>query len=767
MDRPDGSRSSGSLRQLAMAGTVTAVAVLAAAGIAPAQTPATPPVAPVRPVVDTLYGVPVVDPYRYMENLKDPEVQAWLKGENDYTRAVLERIPGRAQLLERIRQLDQAGPQVNVTPLPGDRYLLLERHPGDDVDKLYLRQGRDGEDRLLVDPAKITLAPGIQGRGRNTIVHFALSQDGNYVAVAVAPGGALVDAEIHVLQTATGRETGDVIRHVFGGLPNSHGMALWLPDNRSFVYVGLQQLPPGAPATELEQKVRTYVHVLGNDPAADRAIFGYGVVASIPVRPRQIAYVVVLPGSRYAVGGLNSGVSPNSALYIEPVADLGTPHPAWQRVASLEDDVGTGLLEGAPFALHGDALYLVTYRNAPRGEVIRTDARDPNLTTADTVVAPGQAVVTDIDAAADALYVQLMDGSITRVLRVPYGLRPHTQEVTLPLQGTVDVQTDPRVPGALLGITSWTKAHRLYAYDPDTGRVTDTGLQPGGSYDEASDVTSVEVKVASYDGTLVPLSIVYPEDMKLDGSNPVLLEGYGAYGMTTTPGFNAPRLAWYEHGGVYAVCHVRGGGAYGEPWHLAGKGPTKPNTWKDFIACAQYLIEKKYTSPARLAGIGGSAGGILIGRAITERPDLFAAAVDAVGLSDMVRAETMPNGVPNIAEFGSTRTKAGFEALYAMSAYHHVHNGTAYPAVLLLAGANDPFVSPWQMAKMTARLQAATASGKPILLRVDYAGGHAGFGATRSQIEEMRADLYSFLLWQLGVPGFQPGKEGQPPALRR
>ena len=259
-------------------------------------------------------------------------------------------------------------------------------------------------------------------------------------------------------------------------------------------------------------------------------------------------------------------------------------------------------------------------------------------------------------------------------------------------------------------------------------------------------------------GTVVPLSIIYPKGLRLDGSNLTLLEGYGAYGYPDPPYFDPTRLAWHEKGGVYAVCHVRGGGEYGEEWHLAGKEATKPNTWRDFIACAQYLIDRKYTSPAHLAGEGGSAGGILIGRAFTERPDMFGAAIDQVGLSDMLRMETTANGQPNITEFGSTNTEDGFNALFAMSSYHHIKEGTAYPAVLLETGFNDPRVDPWQMAKMTARLEASTASGKPVLLRVEYHGGHGGIGGTERQAQETQADEMSFLLWQFGVPEFQPSK---------
>jgi prolyl oligopeptidase len=254
---------------------------------------------------------------------------------------------------------------------------------------------------------------------------------------------------------------------------------------------------------------------------------------------------------------------------------------------------------------------------------------------------------------------------------------------------------------------------------------------------------------------MVPLSIVYRKGLKLDGTNPTLMMGYGGYSISITPFFDPTQVAWYELGGIFAVCHARGGAEYGEEWHLSGKGATKPNTWLDFIACAQYLIDKKYTSTPRLAGTGGSAGGIPIGRAITERPDLFGAAIIAVGLLDTVRFENSANGATNIPELGTVKTQEGFKNLYQMSSYAHVKDQTPYPAVLLTTGINDPRVDPWLPGKMTARLQAATSSGKPVLLRVDYGGGHGG-GSGENEQQEASADGWSFLLWQFGVPGFQP-----------
>lgn len=702
-----------------------------------------PPVAPIKSQTDDYYGTKVSDPYRYMENLSNTDVQAWMKAQNDYTRTLLSDIPGRNQLLHRIEELDRTVPRVSARRLPGDVYLILKRLPTEDIEKLYLRQGLSGNDQLVVDPEKVNTAGAQKGKGKNTIQYYEPSRDQKYVAVGIAPGGAERDTEMHFFEVASGHEVGDIIPRAWGGAPS------WLADNRSLVYTKLQKLPPNAPVTEVEQKVRTYLHVLGKDGENDPAVFGYGVTPTIKVDPAYFAFVNAPSDSRYAIAAINSGVSPNSEYYVKPSAQLHQTDSAWRKIAEFSDDV-------ADVEAHGDDLYVLTYRNALRYKVLRTDARKPDLASAETVVPAGTAVVSGIHPAADALYVELLDGGIGRVMRVSYGPNPKCEEVPLPFKGSAFVSTDPRVPGALIGLTSWTKAYRIDAYDPKTNAVGDTKLQPQGPFDNPEDVESAELKVSSYDGVEVPLSIVYRKGMQPDGSNPTLMEGYGAYGFPIPPHFNPMRIAWLEKGGIYAVCHVRGGGEYGEEWHLAGKGPTKPNTWRDFIACAEYLAKNNYTSPAHLAGEGGSAGGILIGRTITERPDVLAAAIDQVGMSDVVRSETTSNGVPNIPEFGSTKTQQGFNELFQMSSYHHVKDATAYPAVLLETGMNDPRVDPWQMAKMAARLQAATSSGKPVLLRIEYAGGHGGIGGTEKQAQERLADEWSFLLWQFGEPDFQP-----------
>ena len=381
--------------------------------------------------------------------------------------------------------------------------------------------------------------------------------------------------------------------------------------------------------------------------------------------------------------------------------------------------------------------------------VLRTSLSAPDVAHAAVVVPASDVVIVNISVTADALYAQDLDGGIGRLRRLPYS-GGHIQSVSLPYDDTIQALfTSATEPGAWLSLASWTRSTLWYKLDGKSGEVTDTGLVPPSPVD-FSQIESEEVKAKSADGTMVPLSIIHKRGLAMDGSNATWLEGYGAYGIRLDPGFNPSWLAFLERGGVYAVAHVRGGGEYGEDWHLGGQKLTKQHTIDDFLAGAHYLIEHKYTSPAHLGGEGTSAGGITIGGAITQHPELFGAALIRVGDSDSLRSELMASGPANIPEFGTVKEPDGFKALFAMDAYQHVKAGVAYPAVLLTTGANDPRVAPWQAAKMAARLQAATSSGKSVLLRVEYDAGH-GMGSTKSQRDAESADEMAFLLWQLGV----------------
>jgi prolyl oligopeptidase len=424
----------------------------------------------------------------------------------------------------------------------------------------------------------------------------------------------------------------------------------------------------------------------------------------------------------------------------------------WKKVADQTDEV-TG------FDVHAGEIYLLSHKNASRFKVLRTGLGAPDLAQAAVAVPASEVVVTGISAAGDALYVQDLDGGIGRLRRLPYS-SGNIQPIKLPFDGAIQsLVTNPRESGAWLELVSWTKSPLWYSLDAKTDKLTDTALVPPSPVDY-SQIESEEVKAKSADGTMVPLSIIHKRGLVLDGSHPTWLTGYGAYGINYDPYFDPTILVFLERGGIHAIAHVRGGGEYGEDWHLAGQKLTKQHTIDDFLAGGEYLIEHKYTSAAHLAGEGTSAGGITIGGAITQRPEMFGAALIRVGDSDSLRSETMASGPANIPEFGTVTEADGFKALFAMDAYQHVKANTPYPAVLLTTGVNDPRVAPWQAAKMTARLQASTSSGKPVLLRVDYDAGH-GIGSTKSQRDIELADEVAFLFWQLGVAGYAPSPAAQ------
>ena len=706
------------------------------------------PVAPVRNVTDSFFGTAVDDPYRYFENKNDPEVAQWMKSHNDQARAVLAKIPGRAAMLESITRYDDSVPDrvAQVMRLPGDLYFLERRSANDNQFKLYMRQGASGVDKLLVDPEAMQKKTGKP----HAINWFTPSPDGRLLAYGLSSGGSEA-AVLHLLDTRSGKPVGRPIdRADFGGVD-------WSPDGKTLVFNRLQPLRKGMPETQKYQHSQTLLLQPGQAVARARPVFGT-TVKGVDIGPAELPFVSLSHDGRWALGYAINGTQREIGLFVAPQAGVRAGKPAWKRVLSAADAVTS-------VSYFNDTLYLVSHRDAPRSQVLAlglsAGAGTSGPSAVKLLLPQSDRVLVNVVSAADALYIEARDGNIKRLYKLPHGMGGGTPvEIKLPLEGSFELAGDgvntanPRMPGLLIDLQGWTRARQLYAVASD-GTVANTGLQPAGRFDAPADIVATEVKVKSHDGAMVPLSIIHRKGVVLDGNNPTLLYGYASYGITEEPFFRENRLAWLDAGGVYAVANPRGSSVYGQDWYKAGFQATKPNTWKDFIACAEYLIAQKYTQPAKLGILGGSAGGILVGQAMTERPDLFAAVIPAVGALDLLRMESTPNGVPNIPEFGSVKTEAGFKSLLAMSTYANVNPGTAYPAVLLIHGVNDPRVEVWESTKTAARLMAATSSGKPVLMRLDYDAGH-GIGNTKSQQLAERADMFSFLLWQMGVTGYQP-----------
>jgi prolyl oligopeptidase len=697
---------------------------------------AQPPVFPPSNTSDTFFGTRVDDPYRALENEKDPAVAAWMKAHADHAHGALTSLAGRDPLVRRMTELDSAAAARigTVDRRPGATF-FTRRGASENVFKLYVRADGAAE-RLLVDPEEWQKRAGKP----HAINYFEPSPDGGLVAVGISAGGNEL-ASLYVIEVATGRQVEGPIDRARYSQPT------WLPDGKSFFYSRIQALAPGAPAGDLFKNRRTYHHVVGDDPAKDTLLLGVDGNPKVPMTPTEGSVITHSPGSDYAVAALYDGVQRELTVYAVPLSQAARPDAPWVKVADRAGKV-TG------FAVHRGDIYLRTHASSPRFAIVRTSLAKPDLGSAEAVVPAGERFVSALYGARDGLYVETRDGALKRLHRLAWGSKSMS-EVRFPVQGAASVASaDTGMDGALVTVAAWTRAPELYAVKPD-GSVANTGLQPLGRFDAPDDLVATEVKVRSHDGAMVPLSIVHKRSVELDGTNAALMVGYGSYGITYDANFDAVRLAWLEKGGVYAVANVRGSSAYGEDWYKAGYKLTKPNTWKDFIACAEYLIAQKYTSNTKLGILGGSAGGITVGRAMTERPELFAAVVPAVGMLDFVRLHVMPIGPVNVVEFGDIRKEDEFRGLLAMSSYHHVKEGVRYPAVLFTHGVNDTRVNVGQSNKMYARLMASSASGKPVLLDLDYEAGH-GQGITQAQRLSQLGNIYSFLLWQAGHPEFQP-----------
>jgi prolyl oligopeptidase len=656
----------------------------------------------------------------------------------------LDHLPGRAALLRRVAEIEAAASAEvgRIAWLTNNRVFYLKREPHEARSKLYMREGLAGKQRLLVDA-------DVQGdRSKNPALHFySPSGTGRYVAYGIAQGGSEIVA-MSVLDTATGKVLGPSKATANASANVIAPRSVWSGDEAAYYFNQKVEMRPGMPVTEKYMNSTVFVFRTSEPDTSPTPVFGNQTKAAPRLEPDELPFVEMLRDSDYALGVSLLELRSLVSLYIVRQSDLQRPAIPWRRIVSFDDQVRA-------YAVHGDDLYLISEKDAPRFSVIKTSLVNPDLRKPIAVISESEAVVAEIAAAADGLYVRLLDGGPSRLVRVDYATN-RAQEIPMPFSGSARIAyADVRRAGVVLEVAGWTRARAIYSYDASESRMARLPLQALGPFDAPSGLVVRTVKVPSHDGALIPLTIIHKEGLDLNGNNAAILTGYGAYGYSLEPYFDPRWLAWLERGGIYAIANVRGGGEYGRDWHQAGFQATKPNTWRDVIACAEYLVSQRYTSPKRMGLVGGSAGGILAGRAMTERPDLFGAVVANVGVLDAIRAETGAAGAGNTREFGSVKSESGFKALLAMSTYHHVKAGQAYPAAMFVHGMNDPRVPVWQSAKTAAKLQAATSSAKPVLLRLDHQAGH-GIGSSAVQRREEFVDTMAFMLWQFGEPAFQP-----------
>ncbi|MEO8090256.1 MAG: prolyl oligopeptidase family serine peptidase [Gemmatimonadales bacterium] len=666
-------------------------------------------------LVETLHGEQIADPYRWLEDGDSTETRAWTEQQNAVTEAYLAAVPGRERIRRRLEELLSIGVLGAPAPKRG-RYFYLRRDGHQDHPVLYWRNGVNGEDRIAVDPNALNAA------GTTALDWHYPSEDGRLLAYGLSENGN-EESVLHLLEIGTGRELPDQI-------PRMRAASLaWVPDGTGFYYTRYPA-PEEVPEGEEQYHRAVFFHRLGTDPAADPLVFQ-------PVAKEHWPGVGLSPDGRWLIISV-ARTFDQVDLYLQDLAAGGGLVPVARDLpASFEGEIAHG------------RLFMRTNLDAPTYRLYAIDPERPDRGSWREIVPPrADAVLESVVVTGNRLALGYLERASSR-LRLTDLDGSHIQDVALPALGSLFGLGAEWDGGELFyGFSSYSVPPSVYRIDLANGtsslwRQVETTIDP----------TRFEVRQVSYpssDGTAISMFLVHHKDLVRHGDNPTYLTAYGGFNISMTPAFSRSLLLWLERGGVVAVPNIRGGGEYGEGWHQAGILANKQNSFDDFIAAAEWLIRERYTRPERLAAAGGSNGGLLMGAAVTQRPELFRAVLIQVPLLDMIRYHRFLIARLWIPEYGSADDPEQFRWLRAYSPYHHVRPGVAYPAVLLATAESDTRVDPMHARKMAARLQAATSADRPVLLRLEAQAGH-GAGKPLSKVQEELTDSWTFVFSELGV----------------
>ena len=663
------------------------------------------PVADKKPSFNEYHGTKVEDDYQWLENDDDAAVKAWSDAENKLTRAYLDGLPTHSDVEKQLTEwYAKTSPSYSsIVARPGLLFAMKFQPPKQQPMLVTLASADDlKSEKVLVDPNKI------DSKGTTAIDWFEPSLDGSKVAVSLSKGGS-EDGTLHFFDAGTGKELGDTIAHV--QYPTAGGSAAWNGDGSGVYYTRFPRKGERA-EEDLNFYQQIYFHKLGTPDSDDT----YATGKDFP----RIAEIKLESSSdgKNVLATVANGDGGDFAHYL-----LG-PDGTWKQITQFSDQVKLARVG------RDHALYLLSRADAPRGKVLRLSLDTPELSKAVEIVPETDAVVQAIEPTANALYLADLLGGPSQLRRFDLAGTNGTT-ISVPAISSVPEMAACEDGSLLFRDISYTEPAAWFKLSAGENKPVKSALVSTSPV-SLSDIEVTREFAPSKDGTKIPLNILCRKGTKLDGSNPTLLYGYGGYGVSMTPAFDFQKRLWFDRGGVYVVANIRGGGEFGEDWHQAGKGPHKQNVFDDFYAAAQALVQQRYTTANRLGIMGGSNGGLLVGAALTQHPEAFRAVVGSVGVYDSLRHEQFPNGKFNVTEYGSTANEGEFKTLYSYSAYHNVKKGTAYPAVFMTTGVNDPRVAPWQSRKFAAALQAATSSNRPILLVTRTGAGH-GIGAPFSQ----------------------------------
>ncbi len=675
-----------------------------------------------HPVTDEYYGTSVIDDYRWLDDLGNSEVRKWNDAQNAYTRSVLDKFPSWEPLYKRLNSLlaDTSASYSSLTRR-GKLFAMKRQPPKNQRFLVVLPSYMDAStEKVIVDPN--VLNP----EGTTSIDWYVPSRDAKLVVVSLSEKGS-EDGTAAIFDVETGRRLDDVVPRV--QYPTGGGSIEWNADNSGFYYT---RYPQGneRPKEDANFCQQVYFHKIGTPASRDTYVIGkeFPRIAEIRLSSTD--------DGKFLLATVANGDGGDFAHYL-----MG-PGGKWTQLTTYADQV-----KATAFGPDG-TLYMLSRKNAPRGQIVAVRIDGRRSAQPAPLVKEGEWSMLSLLPTKSRIYVQQILGGPERV--VAFDLRGNILDV-LPADSIASVGGMVGLDGddILYSVQTYTTPLTYYRYDAVNHRAAKTAL----ARPVRVDMSDIEVSrdfAVSKDGIRVPMNILKKRGTPLDGNNPTILYGYGGYGINEDPSYESDMRFWFDNGGIYVTTNLRGGGEYGEEWHRSANLTKKQTVFDDFTACAKWLIDQKYTSPSRLVIMGGSNGGLLMGAALTQHPELFRAVVSYVGIYDMLRVELFPNGEFNVTEYGSVKNPDQFKALYAYSPYHHVVDGTKYPAVLLLTGDNDGRVDPANSRKMTARLQAATASGLPILLRTSSNAGH-GIGTSLNDYVAQQADVYAFVFQQLGL----------------
>jgi prolyl oligopeptidase len=672
--------------------------------------------------VDNYHGTRVPDPYRWLEDTDSPETKAWVEAQNRVTFDLLKNIPERQGIEQRLTELWNYE-RFSVPFKEGGRYFFSRNSGLQNQSVLYVQSSLDAEPRVLLDPN--TLSPD----GTIALTSLRVSEDGRHLAYGTSSGGSDWQ-EIRVRNVETGQDGPDHLRWIkFSG-------AAWTHDGQGFFYSRFPE-PAGNTLTTENVNNKLYYHRLGTPQAEDVLVY------ERPDRPEWRFFPQVTDDGRYLVIYTSYQTSKNDLLYV----DLGNARrpnlraPVRELVTGFEANYGM-------VGNDGPVLYVQTDKDAPKGRVIAVDTRRPQRASWRVLIPEGENVLGSVNIINNQFVASYLQDAASRIRIFSLQGQP-VREIALPTLGSVgSISGERNDREAFYSFTSFLYPSTIFRYDFRTGQ-SSVFRAPKVDFDPSGYETK-QLFYTSKDGTRVPMFITHRKGLELNGNNPTLLYAYGGFNISMTPGFSVSNLVWLERGGVYAVANLRGGGEYGQEWHQAGTKERKQNVFDDFIAAAEYLVQQKYTSPSKLAISGGSNGGLLVGAVANQRPELFGAALPAVGVMDMLRYHQFTIGRAWSVDYGTSEDPEGFRYLYAYSPLHNVKPGSCYPATMVTTADHDDRVVPGHSFKYAAALQAAQACNNPVLIRIETRAGHGAGKPTAKQIEEA-ADRWAFLVRALGA----------------